>query len=110
MVFFEIWGLLPGAFSLCDLQEQDCEDLARGILNVQRFYRSLNRNGYNLGVLSKESRDSRLELRVVLIVRSNYSGWVRNDQTGFEMMLGEMATFHPPEETAAGCRKYLSSM
>ena len=70
------------------------------MLNAQRFYRSAYRNGYNLGLLAVEQDDSCLELRVVLMVRSNYAAWVRNDHTSFETMLGDMATFHAPEETA----------
>lgn len=106
--FYEVWGLLPGAFSLCSLDQEDYRDLAQGILNIQKFYRSLNRNGYNLGILAIETEDSLLELRVVLMVRSTYSPWVRNDQTGFEMMLGEMATFNSPEEIADWCSEFFS--
>jgi len=98
--FYEIWGLLPGRTSMLTLDPTTWEDLARGVLNAQRFYRSCCRNGYNLGLLAVEKDDSRLELRVVLMVRSNYAPWVRNDHTSFETMLGDMATFHAPEETA----------
>jgi hypothetical protein len=34
---------------------------------------------------------------------------VRNDHTGFEVMLGDMTTFTPPEETAAAARRYFVS-
>ena len=98
--FHEIWGILPGRTSLLTLTEQEWGDLARGVLNVQCYYRSICRNGYNLGLLAVEQADSCLELRVVLIVRSNFAAWVRNDHTSFETMLGDMATFHAPEETA----------
>jgi hypothetical protein len=47
-----------------------------------------------------------LELRVVMVVRSNYAAWVRSDHTGFEVMLGDMATFIPPEETALRARPF----
>ncbi len=83
------------------------EDLSKGILNAQRFYRSLFRNGYNLGILSIEDEsDSLLELRCVMLVRSNYAPWARNDHTGFEVMLGDMATFSSPEETARKARRF----
>ncbi len=107
--FYEIWGILPGAFSLCHLNSKDFEGLAQGIICSQKFYRSLNRNGYNLGIISVETRKSCLELRVVLMVRSNYVPWARNDQTGFEVMLGDMATFNSPEETASYARSYFKS-
>ena len=104
--FFEIWGILPGAFSIHDLSNTRLKALSQGVLNAQKFYRSLNRNGYNLGMLWVEAPFSRLELRVVLVVRSNYAPWVRNDHTGFEVMLGDMATFVAPETTAGLARKY----
>jgi galactose-1-phosphate uridylyltransferase len=104
--FFEIWGILPGAFSIQDLSDARLKALSKGVLNAQQFYRSLNRNGYNLGMFWVETPLSRLELRVVLVVRSNYAPWVRNDHTGFEVMLGDMATFVAPEITAGMARKY----
>jgi galactose-1-phosphate uridylyltransferase len=104
--FFEIWGILPGAFSIQDLSDTCLKALSQGVLNAQKLYRSLNRNGYNLGMLWVEAPISRLELRVVLVVRSNYAPWVRNDHTGFEVMLGDMATFVAPETTAGLARKY----
>ncbi|MDH4010791.1 MAG: galactose-1-phosphate uridylyltransferase, partial [Desulfobacterales bacterium] len=95
--------------SLQQVTASDWQDLARGILNVQRFYRSLCRNGYNLGLLSVETPSSRLELRTVIMVRSNYAPWVRSDHTGFEVMLGDMTTFSAPEQTAERARPFFSS-
>ena len=65
-----------------------------------------NRNGYNLGLLSIEDGAGVLELRVVMAVRSNYAPWVRSDHTGFEVMLGDMATFSAPEETEERARPF----
>jgi galactose-1-phosphate uridylyltransferase len=104
--FFELWGIYPGQTSLLKLKERDWQALAQGVINAQRFYRSLARNGYNLGLLAEETPDSRLELRAVLTVRSNYAAWVRNDHTGFEVMLGDMATFSAPETTAELARSF----
>ena len=104
--FFEIWGILPGITSFRKVSAAGWRDLARGVINSQRFYRSLCRNGYNLGLLAVETPSSRLELRVVMVVRSNYAPWVRSDYTGFEVMLGDMATFVAPEQTAAWARPF----
>jgi hypothetical protein len=49
---------------------------------------------------------SRLELRIVIMVRSNYAPWVRSDHTGFEVMLGDMTTFSAPEQTADSARSF----
>lgn len=98
--FFEIWGILPGITALRQTTEYDWEALAQGVLNSQRYYRSIGRNGYNLGLLFFEDGSDDIELRVILRVRSNYAPWVRSDFTGFEVMLGDMATFSAPESTA----------
>jgi UDPglucose--hexose-1-phosphate uridylyltransferase len=47
-----------------------------------------------------------LELHVVFTVRGNDAPWVSRDFTGFEVMLGDMATFSAPETTAARARQY----
>lgn len=104
--FFEIWGILPGVTSLREAPDDHWQALAQGVLNTQKFYRSLGRNGYNLGLLLLEDGSDDLELRVVLTVRSNYAPWVRSDFTGFEVMLGDMATFSAPELTAEKARPF----
>jgi galactose-1-phosphate uridylyltransferase len=104
--FFEIWGILPDVASIRQAGDEDWRQLARGVINAQKFYRSLNRNGYNLGLLFIEDGTETLELRVVMVVRSNYAAWARSDRTGFEVMLGDMATFTAPEETARLARPF----
>ncbi len=104
--FFEIWGILPGVTSLRDTSEEQWSALARGVLNAQNFYRSLGRNGYNLGLILLEDGTDDLELRLILRVRSNYAPWVRSDFTGFEVMLGDMATFSAPEAAAESARGF----
>jgi galactose-1-phosphate uridylyltransferase len=106
--FFEIWGILPGVTSLQKPAIPEWQDLARGIINTQRFYRDICRNGYNLGLLSIETPSSPLELRIIILVRSNYAPWVRSDHTGFEVMLGDMATFVAPEQTAQWARPFFT--
>jgi len=103
--FYEIWGILPGYTSVKDLGEEDWENLAQGIIKVQKFYRSLCRNGYNFGLLSIEDGNDYFEMRAIILVRSNFAPWVRNDHTGYEVMLGDMATFVQPEETARLARR-----
>lgn len=107
--FFEIWAVLPQATRLADPTDSDWADLAGGIVSVQRFYRSINRNGYNLGLLLTEDPSNDLELRVVMTVRSNYAPWVRSDFTGFEIGLGDMATFTLPEWVALQARPFFES-
>jgi len=104
--FFEIWGILGGVTSMRQAADNHWHDLAQGVLNAQRFYRSLGRNAYNLGLLLLEDGSDDLELRVVLTVRSNYAPWARSDFTGFEVMLGDMATFSAPELTCEKARPF----
>lgn len=104
--FYEIWGVLPGCISFQSLREEDWESLALGVIKTQKFYRSLCRNGYNFGLLLIEDGNDCLEMRAVILARSNFAPWVRNDHTGYEVMLGDMATFVPPEETARLAKEF----
>lgn len=104
--FYELWSILPGKTSFFSVTDGQWSDLALGIVNAQRFYRSLNRNGYNLGILTVETPESHLEIRASMLVRSNYAPWIRNDHTGYEVMLGDMATFEPPESYAEKARSF----
>lgn len=107
--FFELWGILPQVTSLRQTNDRHWQTLARGVLNAQKFYRSLGRNGYNLGLLLLEDGSDDQELRVVTTVRGNYAPWVRSDFTGFEVMLGDMATFTAPEQVADEARPFWAS-
>jgi len=81
-------------------------DPCRRHFECAKIYRSLGRNGYNLGLLLLEDGTAYQELRMVMTVRSNYAQWVRSNFTGFEVMLGDMATFTSPEETAKTARPF----
>jgi galactose-1-phosphate uridylyltransferase len=107
--FFEIWAVYRGQTSMLTLSDGEWRDLAAGLIRVQRLYRSLNRNGYNFGLLSVETPKSPLELRAVMMVRSNYAPWTRSDHTGYEVMLGDMVTFSAPEDTARLARAFWHS-
>ncbi len=104
--FFEIWAVYPGKTSVMALDKSEWRHLSIGMIRIQKLYRSLYRNGYNFGLLSVETPKSALELRAVMVVRSNFGPWVRSDHTGFEVMLGDMATFTAPEETAGLARAF----
>lgn len=104
--FYEIRGILPGVSSMRRATDDQWKALAQGVLNAQKFYRSVGRNGYNFGLLLLEDGSEDLELCAVLTVRSNYAPWARSDFTGFEVMLGDMATFSAPEETAEQARPF----
>lgn len=104
--FFEIWGFLPEAACLREVEDSDWHALAQGLVNTQKYYRSIGRNGYNLGLLFWEDGSEDVGVRVVLKVRANYAPWVRSDFTGFELMLGDMATFTAPEQVAAQARHF----
>ncbi len=105
--FYEIWGISTQCSSLLTPDStQVWQDLARGVVNVQKFYKSLNRNAYNLALISTEDKKSIPCLKVSLTARSSYAPWVRSDFTGFEIASGEMATFTLPEDVAAMAAEY----
>ncbi len=109
--FFEIWGICPGKSSILEFKDDKLwEDLAKGIINTQKFYRSLNRNSCNFSMISIENNKSvknnisDFELKISIIARSGYAPWVRSDITGFEFGFNEMATFTSPETTAESAK------
>lgn len=105
--FYEIWGIAPSESSLLIPDKIEVwQDLADGVLKTQKFYRSMNRNAYNLSLLSIEDGEKFPCLRISLTVRSSYAPWVRSDLTGFEVASGEMATFTFPETVAAIARPF----
>ena len=105
--FYEIWGISKVAVSLLIPEKINIwRDLARGVLNTQRFYKSLNRNSYNLALLSIEDGKEIPCLKVSLTARSSYAPWARSDFTGFDIGSGEMATFTYPESVADMANKF----
>ena len=105
--FYEIWGIAASQSSLLVPEKEHVwQDLAEGILHTQKLYRSLNRNSYNLTLLSSEDSRKMPCLKVSLTARSSYAPWVRNDFTGFELASGEMATFTLPEAVASMARAF----
>lgn len=105
--FYEIWGIASSVSSLLIPEKEEVwHDLAEGVLNTQKFYKSLNRNSYNLNLLSIENGQHIPCLKISLTARSSYAPWVRSDFTGFELASGEMATFTLPESVAAMARVF----
>jgi UDPglucose--hexose-1-phosphate uridylyltransferase len=105
--FYEIWGIAASESSLrIPEKEEVWQDLADGVLNTQKFYKSLNRNAYNLSLISIEDGQNIPCLKVSLTARSSYAPWVRSDFSGFEIASGEMATFTFPESIAAMAREF----
>ena len=105
--FYEIWGIASEVSSLLISKEtQIWKDLAKGILNTQKFYKSMNRNSYNLAMLSVENGKPFPCIKVSLTARSCYAPWVRSDFTGFEIASGEMATFTLPESVAQMAKEF----
>ncbi len=105
--FYEIWGIADSEPSLLIPKKENVwQDLAEGVLNTQKFYKSLNRNSYNLSLLSIEERQNHLCLKVSITARASYAPWVRSDFTGFEFASGEMATFTFPESIATMARVF----
>jgi UDPglucose--hexose-1-phosphate uridylyltransferase len=105
--FYEIWGIAVAESSLLIPEKKNIwNDLAAGVLNTQKFYKSLNRNAYNLSLLSVEDSTNIPCLKISLTARSSYAPWVRSDFTGFELASGEMTTFTLPESVAGMAREF----
>ncbi len=105
--FFEIWGICPNKNSLMEFKNNEIwYDLAKGILNTQKFYKSMNRNSCNFTIISTENNKSEHSLKISIVARSGYAPWVRSDITGFEFAFDEMATFTSPEITCENAKHF----
>jgi len=87
-------------------ENTNLEGSCQGRSNTQKFYKRLNRNSYNLAMLSVEDGKNFPCLKVSLTARSSYAPWVRSDFTGFEIASCEMATFTLPESVADVAREF----
>jgi len=106
--FKEVAAALPGKRSVTECSEKELYDLARGIENVQRYYRAAGANSFNFTIYSADTGEGSWSLFFRMISRSSWEPWYRNDRTFHEVMLGEAAVFEPPERVAEQVRPYFA--
>ncbi|MBN2224563.1 MAG: hypothetical protein JW765_07820 [Deltaproteobacteria bacterium] len=102
----EVWAVFEGRSDFRELSDDDLSMLARGILSVQRYWRDGGDNGFNLGIYSIVGHKESYRILVRMLVRTRFVPYARNDQSYFEVILGEAATDEFPEKIAADLKKY----
>lgn len=104
--FKEAAAALPGRRCITECSENEILDLAKGIDNVQRFYRKAGVNSFNFALYSIKQDEPAWTLCFRIAIRSNWTPWYRSDQTFHEMMLGEAAVPETPERVAEQMRPH----
>jgi UDPglucose--hexose-1-phosphate uridylyltransferase len=102
----EVWAIFEGRSDFRELSDKELSVLARGILSVQRYWRDEGNNGFNLGIYSIAGLAKSYRMLMRMVVRTRFVPYARNDQSYFEVILGESATDEFPEKIAADIRKY----
>jgi UDPglucose--hexose-1-phosphate uridylyltransferase len=102
----EVWAVFEKRSDYRDLTDDELSCLSGGILAVQRYWRDAGLNGFNLGIYSIAGEDRSYRILVRLVVRTRFVPYARNDQSFFEVILGESATDEFPEKIAADLRGY----
>ncbi|MBN1883192.1 MAG: hypothetical protein JW885_13575 [Deltaproteobacteria bacterium] len=104
--FLEVWAVSFDQADIRDVQKNGLLELARGIIAVQKYYRSRGKNSFNLAVYSIPKASLSYRLLVRMVARANYVPYERNDRSYFEVMLGEAATDESPEKIAQDVKKF----
>jgi UDPglucose--hexose-1-phosphate uridylyltransferase len=102
----EVWAIFEDRSDFRELSDDELLFLSRGIVAVQRYWRDCGDNAFNLGIYSIAGAAGSYRLLVRMLVRTRYAPFARNDQSYFEVILGEAATDEPPEQIAADVGKY----
>jgi len=102
----EVWAVFGEKSDYRELSDEDILTLSRGIICVQRYWRDAGSNGFNLGVYSIADTHDYYRILVRMLVRTRFVPYARNDQSFFEVILGESATDEFPEKIAADLKKY----
>ncbi len=102
----EVWAVFEGRSDFREVSDEDLSTLSRGVLAVQQYWRAAGNNGFNLGIYSIAGAGAYYRILVRMVARTRFVPYARNDQSFFEVILGESATDEFPEKIAADLKKY----
>ncbi|MDP8222859.1 MAG: hypothetical protein P9L99_05815 [Candidatus Lernaella stagnicola] len=106
--YLETWGVAPVPASFDALTDELAAEMIDGLLRLQRWYRDLNRNSFNLAVYLSEPAHDDVHLTCRLLARGNWDRFARNDRSFFEVVLGEQVMDQRPEDWAKDSRTYFN--
>ena len=102
----EVWAIFEEASDFREIDTEEISLLSKGIVAVQKYYRDMGENSFNLGIYSISGSISSYRLLFRIVARANFSEFYRNDQSYFEVILGESATDEFPEDISFELKKY----
>ena len=106
--FKEVAAALPGKKCFEECTDEELIGFARGIDNVQQYYRSAGCNSFNFALYSLSADEPSWTLCFRMLIRSNWQPWYRNDRTFHEVLLGEAAAPEAPERIAELARPFFT--
>lgn len=102
----EVWAIFEDSSDFRDIDTDEIANLSQGIVAIQKYYRDMGENSFNLGLYSISDAISSYRLLFRIVARANFSEFYRNDQSYFEVILGESATDEFPEDISRDLKNY----
>ncbi len=104
--FNEVWAVVDGVTDVIELTEEDCGALGQGLSHVFSGYLAWNLASFNFALIGGGplSRESRFQVVLKVVSRSNPEPMYRSDATYFERLYGEALIDLSPEEVADALR------
>jgi galactose-1-phosphate uridylyltransferase len=102
----EVWGVADAPTDFESFDDGLAAEMIDGLLRLQRWHRSRNRNSFNLAVYFSEPADEAVTLVCRIFPRNNWASFARSDRSFYEVVLGELVFDQTPEAWAAQARGY----
>jgi len=104
----EVLGIAKNDPSLHRFSPGTWMEIITGIRAIQRYYRTLGINSFNLAIYEFPQPESYASVMIRMIARNNYQPYPRNDMTYRETMLWEPSIEYYPEDMATALASLLS--
>ncbi len=102
----DVTAILPHKTNIADIENQDLQDLAEGLLKVIRYYDNINIASFNAALYTARQEDQGFWITARIVGRYTIYPLVGSDFSHLQVLHDEPWTLHLPEEMALELKKY----